>query len=67
LDVLRPSNRVLIVDEWIETGAQVVAAIELIEGFGAIVAGVVAINMDENETTRKLGERHPILTLLQDL
>lgn len=67
LDVLHPSNRVLIVDEWIETGAQVMAAIELIEGFGAIVAGVVAINMDENETTRKLGERYPILTLSQDL
>jgi adenine phosphoribosyltransferase len=67
LDVLRPSNRVLIVDEWIETGAQVVAAIELIEGFDAIVAGVLVINMDENETTRKLGEKYPILTLLQDL
>ena len=67
VDVLRPSNRVLIVDEWIETGAQVQATIELIEGLGAIVAGVVAINMDENETTRKLDERYPILTLIQDL
>jgi adenine phosphoribosyltransferase len=67
LDVLHPSNRVLVVDEWIETGAQVQAAIELIERFDAVVAGVVAIVMDENETTKKLGERYPILTLSQDL
>jgi adenine phosphoribosyltransferase len=67
LDVLRSSNRVLVVDEWIETGAQVQAATELIERFGAIVAGVVAINMDENETTKELGERYPILTLSRDL
>jgi hypothetical protein len=39
----------------------------LIERFGAIVAGVAAIVMDENETTRELDERYPILTLSQDL
>ena len=51
----------------IETGAQVQAAIELIERFDAIVAGVAAINMDANETTIKLDERCPILNISKDL
>jgi adenine phosphoribosyltransferase len=67
LDVLHSSNRVLIVDEWIETGAQVQAAIELIEKLGEHVAAVVAINMDQSETTDRLGETYQILTLSQDL
>src|SRR4051812_21094160 len=45
-DMVRPGERVLIVDEWIETGAQVQAAIALAEHCGAIVAGVVTINID---------------------
>jgi adenine phosphoribosyltransferase len=45
-DILRRGERLLIVDEWIETGAQIKAAIELIEPLGAIVAGVVTINID---------------------
>jgi adenine phosphoribosyltransferase len=45
-DALQPSNRVLIVDEWIETGARIRAAIELIESLGARVAAVVAIKME---------------------
>jgi adenine phosphoribosyltransferase len=67
VDALRPSDRVLLVDEWIETGAQIQAAIELIERLGAIVVAVVAINIDENATTQKLGERYPIMTLSQSL
>jgi hypothetical protein len=39
----------------------------LIERFDAFVAGVVAINMDENEKTKRLDEKYPIMTLSQDL
>ncbi len=53
-DILSPGLRVLIVDEWIETGAQVSAAISLVEGQGAVVAGIATISMDENEWTRSL-------------
>jgi adenine phosphoribosyltransferase len=52
---VRPGARVLLVDEWIETGAQARAAIELIERQGGIVAGVAAINIDVNDNT------HPLL------
>lgn len=51
-DAIAPGSRVLIVDEWIETGAQVAAAVRLIEGQGGVVAGIGTIHVDDNETTR---------------
>ena len=57
--VIRLGTPVLLVDEWIETGAQVAAAITLIEGQGGLVAGIAGIHMDENAATRRLSERYP--------
>lgn len=54
-----PNQRILIVDEWIETGAQVSAAIALIQRAGGTVAGIATISMDENERTRGLRQRYP--------
>lgn len=45
-DAVVPGTRVLLVDEWVETGAQVRAAISLVERRGGVVAGVASINMD---------------------
>jgi adenine phosphoribosyltransferase len=53
-DALAPGKRVLVVDEWIETGAQVRAAIQLIEGQGGIIAGIASLHMDDNEHTEPL-------------
>lgn len=66
-DAFDPSARVLLVDEWVETGAQVRAAISLIERQGAEVAAVLSISVDDNETVSELRERYPILALSQDL
>ena len=66
-DALGLSDRVLIVDEWIETAAQVKAAISLIERQGAEVAAVLSICVDDSQTVRELRERYPILALTQDL
>ena len=52
--VIQAGDRVLVVDEWIETGAQVQAAIALIERAGGIVAGIAAINMDSNPLPLRL-------------
>ena len=46
--------RILLVDDWIETAAQVGAAIQLIESCAGTVAGVAAICIDKNEATAKL-------------
>jgi len=55
---VKAGMRVLVVDEWIETGAQVGAAIGLIEGQGGVVAGLATINIDGNPHTRSLLERY---------
>ena len=67
VDALGPSNRVLIVDEWIETAAQVKTAIGLIEGLGAEVAAVLSIVMDDSHTIRELRERYPVLAVASNL
>src|SRR5262249_24329625 len=51
---LSAGARVLVVDEWIETGAQVWAACTLIERQGGTVAGVATINLDDNARTAAL-------------
>ncbi len=66
-DALNPSDRVLIVDEWVETAAQVKAAITLIEGQGAEVAAVLSIVIDDSQTVRELRESYPILALSRNL
>lgn len=57
-DMLSSSDKVLVVDEWIETGAQVNGAIALIELQGAVVAGIATVNMDDNVATRALQEKY---------
>jgi adenine phosphoribosyltransferase len=57
-DAVTRGEKILIVDEWIETGAQVKAAIDLVERLGGAVAGVAAINLDENDLTRGLTEKY---------
>jgi adenine phosphoribosyltransferase len=44
-------NRVLIVDDWIETGAQVNAVIELVRHQGGFIEGITALNIDQNQKT----------------
>ena len=65
-DILTPGQRVLIVDEWIETGAQVSAAISLIEGQGAVVVGIATIHMDENERTREISRKYSVWSTQSD-
>ena len=57
-DILKPGDRILLVDEWIETGAQVSAAIELIEELSANISGIATINIDENPSTRKIRDNY---------
>jgi len=65
-DVLQEGMRVLIVDEWVETGAQVRAVIALAERLGAEVGGIATICMDRNENTAPLRERCAVHTVWED-
>ena len=47
-------TRVMLVDQWIETGGTMTGAIELIKRQGGIVSGIVAVAIAENDTTNAL-------------
>lgn len=59
-DAFKPGARILIVDEWIETGAQMSAAVWLIESLGGLVAGIATLGMDTNPTTLRLLSKYKI-------
>jgi adenine phosphoribosyltransferase len=61
-DLELPGEQILIIDEWIETGAQIMASIRLIEACGATVSGVMTIHMDENQSTLRLAESYTVIT-----
>ena len=50
--------RVLIADQWIETGGTMKAAIQLVERQGGIVAGIAAICVEDNRATRLIREKY---------
>jgi adenine/guanine phosphoribosyltransferase-like PRPP-binding protein len=58
--------RVLLVDEWIETGAQVTAALELIEAQDAVVVGIATVRMDANPRTAALKSRVRCVSVWHD-
>lgn len=56
--LIRKFAKILVVDEWIETGAQMQAAIELIEKEKGIVIGIAAINIDPNPIPQLLQKKY---------
>ncbi|XP_056139282.1 adenine phosphoribosyltransferase [Lampris incognitus] len=58
LDVLKPGLSVLIVDQWIETGGTMKAAIKLVEQFGATVVGVAAVAIENTEGGKWIKENY---------
>jgi len=65
-DAFYPNKRVLLVDEWIETGAQIRAAISLIEAQGAIVVGIASVNMDTNDNTAEILKKYHVHTVWEN-
>lgn len=62
-DAVGEDDRVLLVDEWVETGAQMRAAAGLVEAAGADVAGVLVIRAHRNEGTEPLFDRYDVRSL----
>ena len=50
-------TRVLLVDQWIETGGTMNAGIQLVERQGGIVAGIAAVCVEDNEATKIMYEK----------
>ena len=55
---IKPGTRVLLVDQWIETGGTMEGAIALVERQGGIVAGIATVCLEENERTKKFRETY---------
>ena len=58
-------TRVLLVDQWVETGGTMDGAIRLVERQGGIVAGIATIAMEDNEHTAKSRASYPVVTAVQ--
>lgn len=53
-----PGTRVLLVDQWIETGGTMTAGIQLVERQQGIVAGIAAVCIEENPATDAMKARY---------
>jgi adenine phosphoribosyltransferase len=62
-DAFTPQQRVLLVDDWIRTGVQALAAVSLIERQQARVSGIVALNIEKNDRTEPL-QRYNVHTVM---
>ena len=54
----RAGTRVLLVDQWVETGGTMRAGIRLVERQGGVVAGIATVCIEESERTRVFRERY---------
>ena len=55
-------TKVLLVDQWIETGGTMDGAIRLVQQQGGKVVGLVAIAMEDNEKTASYRKKFPCIT-----
>ena len=55
-------TKVLLVDQWIETGGTMDGAIRLVQQQGGKIAGLVAIAMEDNEKTASYRKKYPCIT-----
>lgn len=60
---VREGQRLLLVDDWIETGAQVKAAAKLIKGQGGVLVGVLAMKADKSAEELHLGSL-PLISMV---
>ena len=57
-----PGTRVLLADQWVETGGTMDGAIRLIERQGGVVAGLVAIAIEQNARTDAYRDTYPCVS-----
>ncbi|WP_317056439.1 phosphoribosyltransferase family protein [Roseovarius rhodophyticola] len=65
LPAFAPGTRVLLVDQWIETGGTMEGAIDLVTRQKGVVAGLVAIAMEDTPRASVLRDTHTVVTAIQ--
>jgi len=64
-DAIQPKNNVLIVDDWSETGAQLKAAISLVESMGGVVSGIACLNIDPRARKDRTLSNYRLLSVIE--
>ena len=59
LPAFGPGTRVLLADQWVETGGTMDGAIRLVERQKGLVAGLVAVAIEDNERTQQYRQDYP--------
>ncbi|MCP5076214.1 MAG: adenine phosphoribosyltransferase [Rhodobacteraceae bacterium] len=59
LPAFAPGTRVLLADQWVETGGTMDGAIRLVERQKGLVAGLVAVAIEDNERTQQYRQDYP--------
>ena len=62
--LLQPGDRVLIIDDWIETGGQMKALVKLVEKQGATVVGISVIGANRIRKTKSLFDNYDLKCIL---
>ena len=62
LPAFAPGTRVLLADQWVETGGTMDGAIRLVERQQGVVAGLLAIAIEENERTQDYRASYPCVS-----
>lgn len=65
LPAFAQGTRVLLVDQWVETGGTMEGAIRLVERQGGALAGIVAIAMEQNPVTEAYRAAYRVVTAVQ--
>ena len=65
LPAFAAGNRVLLVDQWVETGGTMKGAAELVERQRGVVAGLVAIAIEETSGANALRAKYPAFSAIQ--
>ncbi len=60
---IRKGEKILLVDDWIETGTQMRAAIQLIEQLGGEIVGITCLCAQKNERTRSLFDKYVVASI----
>jgi len=67
-DAIRAAERVLVVDDWIETGSQIKASCKMVETLGGNIVGVAALINDASKEAQEFLAQyhyHYVINLLQ--
>jgi adenine phosphoribosyltransferase len=59
-NIINKNSRILLVDEWVETGLTIKSCIKLMEKLDCKVIGIATIGIDENENTKEWIEKNMV-------